>query len=98
MTKPKKPIPKVVAKILPSISLMKIENNVPLVGRRPYDPVFEASVLKILNDIRPRQSFVVERPRLHMIKRIINDQFEAYKMKTAIVDAEKKFVRIWRLV
>lgn len=98
MTKAKKPAPKVVVKPAPSISLMTIENDIPIVGRRPHDPVFEKNVIKILTDIKPKQSFVVERPRVHMIKRIIKDRYEAYKMKTAIVDSDKKFVRIWRLL
>jgi len=79
------------------MSLLTLEDNVPLPERGVRDPLFLQQAGDILKKIKPRQSFVVPKSKLHSVKRLIKSDFERLVIKGQVIQPENKFARIWRV-
>lgn len=100
MATPKKTAEKIPAKSVRSVSVpevLKLETNVPMPERGIRDPEFVVKVSEILTQIKPRQSFVVPKVKLHTVKKIIKTQHAAMVMKSAVIKPDERFARIWRV-
>lgn len=85
--------------VKPSVNgfvMLTLENNVPLPARGERDPEFKSKVRDLLKAIKKGQSFVVPKPRLHMVKKIAGSEFDSYRLRSSIIVPDKKFARIWR--
>ena len=76
---------------------LKIETNVPLPERGIRDPEFVKQVSSLLDHIKPRQSFVIPKVKLHTVKKLMKTQYASMLMKSAVIQPEQRFARIWRV-
>jgi len=76
---------------------LKLESNVPLPERGVRDPEFVKQVGDLLTQIKPRQSFVIPKVKLHTVKKIIKTHHGNLLMKSAVIKPEQRFARIWRV-
>jgi len=100
MATPKKSAEKLPAKVgrpLNQPEVLKLETNVPMPERGVRDPEFVIRVNEILTQIKPRQSFVVPRVKLHTVKKLIKTQHASMIMKSAVIKPDERFARIWRV-
>jgi len=76
---------------------LKLENNVPIPPRGIRDPHFVNEVSSLLNSIKPKQSFVVPKEKLHAVKRLIKTDYQSFVVKSALIKPDDKFARVWRV-
>lgn len=99
MATTKKPV-KSTGKLKPirsEMSVLIIEDNVPLPERGVRDPLFLQQAVDILKKIKPKQSFVVPKSKLHSVKRLVKTEFDHLVVKGQVIQPENKFARIWRV-
>ena len=99
MATTKKPV-KSTGKLRPlksETSVLTIEDNVPLPERGVRDPAFLLEAGNILKKIKPKQSFVVPKSKLHSVKRLVKMEFDHLVIKGQVIQPENKFARIWRV-
>ena len=100
MATPKKGAVKSAAKsikIVSNVEMLKLESNVPMPERGFRDPVFVEQVNSLLLQIKPKQSFVVPKAKLHTVKKLIRTHHEAMVFKSMVIKPEERFARIWRV-
>lgn len=93
---PAKTVEKLVEKTV-EFELFKLETNVPMPERGVRDPEFLKKINDILAQIKPRQSFVIPRVKLHTVKKIIKTNYAAMIVKSAVIKPQEQFARLWRV-
>jgi hypothetical protein len=78
-------------------TMLKLEDNIPVPERGMRDPMFMQQVSDLLKKIKPKQSFIVPRIKLHSVKRMAKNQFEHMLVRGIVIKPEEKFARIWRV-
>lgn len=86
-----------VVKLPAGLELLKLETGVPIPDRTMRDPVFYNAILNLLKNIKPKQSFVLKKSKVHFTLNLAKKEFESYKMKSSIILPDKNFSRIWRI-
>lgn len=81
----------------PEVSLLTLEDNIPLPERGVRDPLFLKQAGDILKKIKPQQSFVVPKSKLHSVKQLIKNEYDHLVIKGQVIQPENKFARIWRV-
>lgn len=79
------------------LSILTLENNIPVPLRGLHDPEFVKAIDRLFRDMKPRQSFVVPKPKAHGVKRIHKANHSEILIKSSVIKPEEKFVRFWRL-
>lgn len=100
MASPKKVAAKLPAKTVEKtveFELLKLETNVPMPERGVRDPEFLKKVNDILTQIKPRQSFVIPKIKLHTVKKIIKTHHANMIVKSAVIKPQEQFARLWRV-
>lgn len=76
---------------------MKLESNIPIPLRGIRDPQFVTQVVSLLREIKPKQSFVVPKEKLHAVKKLVKTDFQSLVVKSALIKPDDKFARVWRV-
>jgi hypothetical protein len=100
MASPKKVVAKSAAKLKRvgnEPDTLRLETGIPLPERGIRDPEFVKQVSDLLGQIKPRQSFVVPKVKLHTVKKLIKTNHGNLLMKSALIKPEERFARIWRV-
>lgn len=79
------------------MDILKLENNIPLPARGVRDPLFLEKASKVLNDIKVSQSFVVPKPKLYAVQKLVKTSYQSMVIKSAVIKPDNKFARIWRV-
>lgn len=80
-----------------AIKTFEIEENIPIPPRGSRDPETAAKINKIFATLKKDQSFVLPRNKLHTAQQIAKTKFPEMKIRTAVINPDKKFARIWRV-
>lgn len=78
------------------IQILKIETGVPVPGRTRNEAQ-RKEIRDILNRIEVTQSFVVPKNLVHVVKYLVNTEFESYRMRTSPTSEDKQFYRLHRI-